>query len=315
MPKNNHTWTRLLLARLTWQLTSQYLSRRLTVIFFCHVCVKIALPVSVFTFSTPAYLYLRFPYLHFPPLQFVLRFFVLAYSIPRYLRFTCIFSRPISAPRLGVYYFFVVDSVCLYVRLCVCLSVTDKLQIASFFCLSMESSHFWPTVLHVALYETVFLDFDLGSLTQKFTPPNLHKIAYDSASTADIQAVWAYYGVFGDGRFNATMQNVVGPTLVAMATTFGLGAEIYRRLPACLSVHLSQTLILLFCFSMKSSHFLAISSPWQKLYTNLCSSVFDLGPLTQKIYSPKFGTKSPISRLVWQIDGRCFGPYPCCHWL
>ena len=33
-------------------------------------------------------------------------------------------------------------------------------------------------------------------------------------------------GVFGDGRFNGTMQNVVGPTLVAMATKFGLGTEI-----------------------------------------------------------------------------------------
>ena len=32
-------------------------------------------------------------------------------------------------------------------------------------------------------------------------------------------------GFFGDGRFNGTMQNVVGPTLVAMATKFGLGAE------------------------------------------------------------------------------------------
>ena len=39
-------------------------------------------------------------------------------------------------------------------------------------------------------------------------------------------------GVFGDGRFNGTMQNVVGPTLVAMATKFGLGAE-SSRLPAC----------------------------------------------------------------------------------
>jgi len=29
-----------------------------------------------------------------------------------------------------------------------------------------------------------------------------------------------------EGRFNGTMQNVVGPTLVAMATTFGLGVEI-----------------------------------------------------------------------------------------
>jgi len=37
---------------------------------------------------------------------------------------------------------------------------------------------------------------------------------------------WAYQGVFGDGRFNGIMQNVVGPTLVAMATTFRLGAEI-----------------------------------------------------------------------------------------
>ena len=38
--------------------------------------------------------------------------------------------------------------------------------------------------------------------------------------------LWAYQGVFGDGRFNGTMQNVVGPTLVVMATTFGLGVEI-----------------------------------------------------------------------------------------
>jgi len=33
-------------------------------------------------------------------------------------------------------------------------------------------------------------------------------------------------GFSGDGRFNGTMQNVVGPTLVAMASKFGLGAEI-----------------------------------------------------------------------------------------
>jgi len=33
----------------------------------------------------------------------------------------------------------------------------------------------------------------------------------------------------------------------------------------CLSVCLSKTLLLLFCFSMESSHFLAICSPWQKL--------------------------------------------------
>jgi len=33
-------------------------------------------------------------------------------------------------------------------------------------------------------------------------------------------------GFSGDGRFNGTTQNVAGPTLVAMATKFGLGAEI-----------------------------------------------------------------------------------------
>jgi len=31
---------------------------------------------------------------------------------------------------------------------------------------------------------------------------------------------------FSGCRFNGTMKNVVGPTLVAMATKFGLGAEI-----------------------------------------------------------------------------------------
>jgi len=49
---------------------------------------------------------------------------------------------------------------------------------------------------------------------------------------ADRPEMFAYQGVFGDGRFNGTMQNVVGPTLVAMATKFALGAET-NRLPAC----------------------------------------------------------------------------------
>ena len=41
--------------------------------------------------------------------------------------------------------------------------------------------------------------------------------------------------------------------------------------------------------------------------TKHCSSIFDLGPLTPKIYSPKICTKSLITRLVWQIDQRCLG--------
>jgi len=54
-------------------------------------------------------------------------------------------------------------------------------------------------------------------------------------------------------------------------------------LSVCASVRLSRTnfkSILLFCFSMESSHFLTPS-------TKRCSSIFDLGPLTPKIYSPK----------------------------
>jgi len=126
-------------------------------------------------------------------------------------------------------------------------------------------------------------------------------------------------------------------------------------LSVCMFVTLIQidsSSLYLPCFSMESSHFLAISSPWQKLQnvvlriliccpgneiwaifgkisncffffvfrwnraifcqlvlrdpsTKRCSSIFDLGPLTPKINSPKFGQKSPITRLVWQIDQKC----------
>jgi len=67
-----------------------------------------------------------------------------------------------------------------------------------------------------------------------------------------------------------------------------------------LFVCLSQTL-LLFCFSMESSHFFGRQFSMTKT-TKRCSSTFDLGPL-----SPKICTKLPISRLVWQIDRRCLG--------
>jgi len=62
--------------------------------------------------------------------------------------------------------------------------------------------------------------------------------------------------------------------------------------------------LLVFCFSMESSHFWAVSSPWNPLQKR-CSSIFDLGPLTPKTDSTKFEQKSPITRLVWQIDHRC----------
>jgi len=43
---------------------------------------------------------------------------------------------------------------------------------------------------------------------------------------ADRPQMFGPTGGFSGGRFNGTMQNVVGPTLVAMATIFVLGAEI-----------------------------------------------------------------------------------------
>jgi len=82
------------------------------------------------------------------------------------------------------------------------------------------------------------LIFDLGPLTSKIYSQNLHKIAYKSACMADRPEMFgptAYQGVFGDGRFNGTMQNVVMPILVAMATEFGLGAEIQS--PTGLSIN------------------------------------------------------------------------------
>ena len=41
--------------------------------------------------------------------------------------------------------------------------------------------------------------------------------------------------------------------------------------------------------------------------TKRYSSIFDLGPLTPKILLPKICTKSPITRLVRQMDRRCLG--------
>jgi len=75
--------------------------------------------------------------------------------------------------------------------------------------------------------------FDLGPLTPKIYSPKfaqnrLCQLVWqiDNNNNNNNNKVWAYQGVFGDGRFNGTMQNVVGPTLVAMVMKFGLGVEI-----------------------------------------------------------------------------------------
>ena len=92
----------------------------------------------------------------------------------------------ISAPRLGVYYFFVVDSVCLYVCMSVCHSAPSNRFFI--FCFSVESSHFWPSSLHVALYKTLFFDFRFrppkGPNAQNLLPKIWQKIAYNAACMA-----------------------------------------------------------------------------------------------------------------------------------
>jgi len=108
-----------------------------------------------------------------------------------------------------------------------------------FFCFSMELIHFWPSVLHVPLYKTVFFDFWFKPLKPKIYSPKF------LAQNRLCRLVWqidrrclGLPGVFGDGRFNGTMQNV-GPTLVAMATKFVLVAEMQS--PTGLSLYKFQS--------------------------------------------------------------------------
>jgi len=97
-------------------------------------------------------------------------------------------------------------------------------------------------------------------------------------------------------------------------------------LSVCPSVRLSvcHKHCFCFCFSMESSSFLPISSPWQTLQTFFFD--FWFRPPNAQTLLPKVCTKSPTlwygipltairsftfftSRLVWQIDRRCLGPW------
>jgi len=101
-----------------------------------------------------------------------------------------------------------VDSVCLFVCPSVCLSVTP-LQIASSFCFSVESSHFLAVISPCGTTKLFSLIFGLGPLTPKIYSP-------------------IFYGkcVMTAGAICALKDLHVGLTLVAVATKFGLGAEI-----------------------------------------------------------------------------------------
>ena len=138
-----------------------------------------------------------------------------------------------STPSLGVYYFLLLTlSVCIFVRLSVCLCLSVCLSQTSnwiFFFVSRWNRAIFGRQFSMIPLQTLFLDFFIYARSPKFTPQNLHKIAYKWSCMTDRPDMFRpTRGFFEDGRFNGTMQNVVGPTLVAMATKFGLKSPITR---------------------------------------------------------------------------------------
>ena len=139
----------------------------------------------------------------------------------------------IPAPRLGVLSFFVVDSVCMYVRL----SVTLFLQIdSSFLFLGGIKPFFWPSSLHVALYKTLFFGFCFRSPNAQNLLPKI----CNCTKSPITRLVWHIDrrclhlpGGFRGWPIQWNHAKCCGPTLVAMATKFGLGTEIQLPIPAC----------------------------------------------------------------------------------
>jgi len=106
-----------------------------------------------------------------------------------------------------------------------------------FFVSRWNRAIFWPSSVHVALYKTLFLDF-------WFRPPNdqilLPKIACDNA-TLRRRHPWSRCRHSSSAWGKSAIQLTSGPTLVAMATKFGLGAEIQS--PTGLSVSCTYELL------------------------------------------------------------------------
>jgi len=113
----------------------------------------------------------------------------------------------ISAPSLGVYYFLLLTLVCLCVCPSVCLSVTN---IASFLFLDGIEPFLGHQFSITKTTKHCSSIFDLGPLTPIIYYP---KFSY-GACVMTARAICAHKDMH------------VGTTLVAMAMTFGLGAEI-----------------------------------------------------------------------------------------
>ena len=107
----------------------------------------------------------------------------------------------------------------------VCLSVTN-FKLILLFCFSTEPSHFRLSVFHNPSTKLFSSIFELGPITPKNLLPEIGQ---------KTRLTWLVWHIdrrclrLPGGRPGG------GPTLVAMATTFALGAE-SNRLPACLFV-------------------------------------------------------------------------------
>jgi len=174
-----------------------------------------------------------------------------------------------SAPSLGVYYFFVVDSVCPYVCMSVTLLQTDS---SSLFLDGVEP--FWHVISPCGTLQNVFFSiFDLGFLTPKIYSP---KFATKSRISRLVrQTDRRCLGLLGGFRgwpiqWNHT--NSCGPTLVAIATKF------WQIWAIIAHAHSNR----FFFFSRRNRAIFGRQfSMWHS--TKRCSSIFDLGPLTLKI--------------------------------
>ena len=108
-----------------------------------------------------------------------------------------------------------------------------------FFISRWNRAIFRPSVLRVVLYKMLFFDF-------WFRPPNpqnvlpkiRHKIAYKSACMAYRPEIFGPTTGFRGWPMQWNHAKCCGPTLVAIATTFALGAE-SNRLPACVVYELT----------------------------------------------------------------------------
>ena len=136
----------------------------------------------------------------------------------------------------------------------------------------MESSHFWPSLLHDPLYKTLFFNFWFRPLTHKIYSQKFGIKSPISRFVWQIdQRCFGLLGGFGGWLIQWNHTKCCGLTLVAMATTFVLGAE-SSRLPIC---YLSVCYTCMLCqnwwrhyqtFSLPSSCIISVllyQMPWQ----------------------------------------------------